>query len=406
VADCGPMTGPAYARARPYALPAFAGLLAHLALVALVTPASVDLVHLAGAARALDTHPVEVWGGPQWPYPAGYLPWLWAAGRVVDVTGAPFADVVRVLPALAVAATAVLVGGELSRRGTPTALVVAASATIAAGPAALGVDVWLGQIDAVPAALAVAAILLWDRGGPRRALLAGLVLGLAIAVKHPILVVGAPLLVGIRSPREGAVLVLACAAPAVVLTAPFLLAHAGRVVRAITAYSGVPGIAGPSRLLYGGFMDPVLGTGPFRPAPPWVLRVLDLQAAAVLAGALLVSGLARRAGVASAAGRAAVLWPVVYALMFSFSFQYLLWGLPFLLLARRWALAWGLSALLAFPMLQTLVLGGRTPAPGLYTPLVTLAWLLVVVVAAADLVRLWRAGGAGTTAAAARAVPA
>lgn len=372
------------ARNRSFLAPAAAGLALQLVLLVLTRPGSGDLVNLAGAAAALDRDAIEVWTGSQWPYPGGYLPWLWVVSRLVDATGIPFIDLVRLLPVVASAATAVLVGVALARRGRSERVVASSALLIAAGPGALGVDVYLGQIDAVVAFLAVVAVLLWDRGGDRRAWTAGLALGLAVAIKHPIVVVAAPLVVGAVGRREAAWFLVAVALPPVLLTAPYLAMDAERVLRTVTAYTGVPGIAGPSRLVYSGFMDPVLGLGPFVAPPGWVVRLLDVQTPLVALAALAMSVGARLRGVTDAAHRSGFVWATCLALMFSFSFQYLLWAVPLLLLADRRLVAWAVSLLLAVPMLQGFVLAPGVPLAEAYTPLVGLAWLVLVVAAVVD----------------------
>jgi hypothetical protein len=379
------------ARRRTFLAPAAAGFVLQVVLVIVTSPRSVDLANLAGVAAALDRHAIDVWTGSQWPYPGGYLPWLWVVSRLVDATGMPFVDLVRLLPVAASAVTAGLVGAALARRGRSELVVASSTLLIAAGPAVLGVDVYLGQIDATIALLAVVAVLLWDRGGGHRAWTAGLALGLAVAIKQPIVIVAAPLVVGAATRREAAWFVVAVALPPLALTAPYLVLDAGRVLRTITDYNGVPGIAGPSRVVYSGFLDPVLGRGPFVPAPDWVVRLLDVQTPLVVVAAVVMSVGARLRGIPDAVGRSGLIWAACLALMFSFSYQYLLWALPLLLLADRRVLAWAVSLLLAVPMLQVFVLAPGVPLSGLYTPLVGLAWLALVVAAVLDVRGLGRA---------------
>src|SRR3712207_3393499 len=42
----------------------------------------------------------QVAAPPRWPYPPGYLPWVWAAPRVAFNTGLPFHGVIQLLPVL------------------------------------------------------------------------------------------------------------------------------------------------------------------------------------------------------------------------------------------------------------------------------------------------------------------
>ena len=289
-----------------------------------------------------------------WPYPPAYFPWV-AFADAIKGSVLSFDRLIR-LPAVAAdAALAWLLATELSRRaGQRVAL--AAAALVAFGPAFVIISGYHGQIDSVAILPAVAAALLWERAAESgrvgslrvdRALAAGALIGLAGAIKTVPIVMVLALAPSARGWREAARLFGAAAAVLVVTLSPFLIADAS-AVRHLTKYGGVPGAGGLSLLVQPDLArfwltGPVAANGATR----WLSNhQTDVNAIVFLALAALFA--VRRPGVMRAA---AILWLAVWAFGTGFFFQYLVWGLPFLILDRHLRAAALLQAAALVPML-------------------------------------------------------
>lgn len=349
-----------------------------------------DVLELYGPE--LHFAPLDVY---RWPYPPGFFGFLLVLREVADVTGVAFERLVRLPSVAADALIAWLVFAGLGR--DRRALV--ASALVALGPSFIAISGHHGQVDALAVAPAVAAAVLWERPGlRRRAVVCGLLVGLGAAVKSPIGLLVLAFLPTARSAREAATtFACAVAVPALAL-APFLVADLSGV-RDSLGYAGLPGVGGLSVLAQPDLPTFWLsGVDVQRSGLTDLLQ--DLNRVLVLIGAAGVGALMvrRRAPVAVAAS-AIVLATWVFGV--NFALGYLVWGLPFLLLAGRLGLVALLQAVLLVPTLMIYLVhevdGWPTGAVyAVYVPLV-LAALAIWAVVLARLVAQPAASPRGTS---------
>jgi uncharacterized membrane protein len=313
------------------------------------------------ADRLHDAHPFALYAyvnpasGARWPYPSGYFPWLLAADWVAKHTALPFHGVVQLPPILADAALAWVVQAFLGDRGFPERTRLIAAGLVALGPSFAFVSGYEGQLDSAAILPAAAALLVWGRmSSPGRALPAGALIGLGAALKTvPALVVLA-LLPSATSRREIAVLLGAVAAVPIVLLAPWLIAEPHATVDSLR-YTGVPGLGGLSLLAQPNLVDNWLTAGGVQ-LTGLSSTLLDLRfpitAGAVAAATAFL--LWRRA---EPAAGAVLLWVTVLASALNFGPRYVVWGLPFILMAGKVREA-ALLQLVAFP--AAVILAFRT----------------------------------------------
>lgn len=341
-----------------------------------------DIESLQVVADGMQGDPLSVYGSERWPYPGAFLPIAALADVVADALGLPFHGVVQ-LPAIAAdAAIAYVVWRALLPRGERVAL--AGAALVALSPVFVLVSGYHGQIDSVAVLPALAGVLVWLRGVPNRALWAGLLIGLGAAVKQPPLFMVLALLPTAVGWWEGARLVAVAAAVPLASILPFLVAEPTLTVEGVTANRGVPGFGGLSA-----FFQPELtrywttldqGVGPnaavetLTDAQNWIVGL------AVLAtGALLIGRRAEPLAAASA------IWLVVYATNPNFAFQYLVWGLPFFILAGHLRHVAILTAIATPPALLLYLHPDLGDDGWVYWVLVQALWLVLVAAAAAAL---------------------
>ena len=317
-----------------------AGLAIRLTLAFATYGVRFDIDSLALARDQLRVDPLSLYGAlttdfgdqvlPRWPYPPGFFAWVVPAGWLADATGLPFHGLIQIPAILADLALALLVQAYLARRGASDATRLAAAGLIALGPSFIAISGYHGQLDSVAILPAVAAVVLWDRGGARRAWAAGLLLGVGAAIKTVPALVALALLPHARSLREAATLIAAALLVPAALLAPFALADP-ETIGVLTGYQGAPGVGGLSLLVQPGLATLWL-SGTSVELSPASRMLLDHGVALLLlalAGAALF--LARyRPPPATAA---IVLWLTVYAFSPNLFLQYAVWGLPFMLLA-------------------------------------------------------------------------
>lgn len=337
-----------------------------------------DLLRMVADAIAAPDRSVYETG--KWLYPSGFLPIVAVADGVARATGLPFHGVVQ-LPAIAAdLALALIAGVVVLSRGASDRAVIAAVALVAAGPSFVLISGYHGQIDSVAILPAVVGVLVWVRGAPRRALVAGLLIGLAAAIKTVPGICALALLASARDRREALTLLAATAAVPLAFVAPFLAAHPDATQQALTANRGVPGFGGLSALVQ---PEVTRWWATFEGEPPsasWLLHNLWrgqnlLVGAAVLAVTVL---LVRRRTPAVPA--LVAVWLTVLAVNPNFAFQYVVWLLPFLLLAGRLLEVGALQGALLVP---SLLLYFRPDLPGAgwaYWLTVQAAWALMVVI--------------------------
>jgi hypothetical protein len=353
------------------------GVLARLVVAFATYGVQYDIDSARIVADALTTPGEGPYPTGRWPYPPGFFPLLWLADRAADATGLPFHGLVQ-LPAIAAdAILAFVIAAFLRSRGAGDRAALAAGALVALGPSFGIISGYHGQIDAVAILPAVLGVIVFLRGGARRALLAGLLIGAGAAVKTvPIFCVLA-LLPAVRDRREALTLVAVAAAVPLLALSPWLVWDSGGTIDALTANQGVPGFGGLSA-----FLQPdltrywsALDSAP-PPISPAILRVTDVQNLLVGGAVLAVAALGLLRRVRPLDGLA-LLWLTVLAVNPNFAYQYVVWALPFLLLAGRLRETAALQAALLAPSL--LLYTHADKSGWIYWALIQAAWLGIVV---------------------------
>src|SRR5581483_4120353 len=244
-----------------------------------------------------------------------------------------------------------------------------------------------GQIDSVAILPSLAGFLVWSRPGARRgvqrAVLAGLLIGLGAAIKIAPAVVVLALLPSAEGWRaRAALLASAIVVPALAL-APFAIADSHGVGR-LLAYHGGPGAGGLSLAVQPDLAHFWISSYWQHPPTPLIpsatSRFLIHHGALLTELGLLVLGaisLWRRLGPLSAA---LLLWLGFYSFGTGFFFQYLVWGLPFFLLAGRLREVAALQlAVLAGMLLFYFGPHGRAAAEVAFAVVMLLVWAALVV---------------------------
>jgi hypothetical protein len=311
------------------------GTVVRLGIAALTDGLPYDVQSFVLAREALADDPLHAYSALnspdfyRWPYPPAFFAWIEIAAGGDRVLGGNFIGIVQLAPIAAEAVLAWLVADTLRRRGVPQSVWLAAGGLIALGPAFIVISGYAVQIDSVAILPAVAAVVVWERvAGRDRAWQAGLLIGVAASFKTvPGLVVLA-LLPTVRDWREAGVLVGAAVAVPLAALAPFLVADA-RGVREMLRYNGAPGMGGLTLVLQPDLAQQWLRrpTG-MNELNQWIFdnqRVVNV----LVIGAVGAFLLRFRVPPARAA---VILWLAVWAFSTGFFFQYLVWGLPFILL--------------------------------------------------------------------------
>lgn len=316
----------------------------------------------------------------RWPYPSGIFPWALATHGIENSTPLPFDGVIQLLPIATDAALAWLVQLYLGRKGAGEGTRLAAAALVAFGPVFFIVSGYHGQIDSVAFLPAVAALVLWDTGRQdRRALYAGLLIGLGGSVKTVPLFMVLPLLPHARSWREGATLLGSAAGVWLVAMAPWLLSDFDMVRKAME-YTGAPGLGGVTVLL-----QPDLAIGNLTQDFDGVtigeaVRSLHDHTRLLVLGALGAVGAVAFRFRPPPVHAAVFMWLAVYAVSPSFFFQYAVWGLPFFIMAGYLVQAAVLQLALAVPMLIFYRLPWESDrVPDIYVVFMGCVWIAFVV---------------------------
>lgn len=265
----------------------------------------------------------------------------------------------RVPAILADAALAGLVWIGLAGRGERQRLV--AAALIAFGPVFITIAAYSAQIDSVAILPSVAALLAWERfeGGWSRALVAGLLIGIAGAIKTVPLLMLLALAPTSRSLRETMTLFGAALAILLISLAPFLLADSGGVL-GLRRYAGSPGMGGLSLVLQPDLAQAwITHLVPFSALTTWLFLRHSWIPNLALAAAFVAVAVRLRPQPREAA---AFLWLLVLAFGSGFFFQYLVWLLPFLLLAGYTTATALLQVVVTVPMLIFYVPAWHTSA--------------------------------------------
>lgn len=288
-----------------------------------------DPLHIYGSVNQGEIFGLEI---KVWPYAPGFFPFIALAAAGAKTVGG-FDAWVQVPSILADAGIAWLVQNHLGWRGASERLRLAAAGLVALGPAFFMVSGYHGQIDSLAILPAVAAICLWDRADPgNRAFLCGVLIGIGGAIKTAPLLLLLALLPAVRSRREGATLVVSALAVPVLLLLPFLAADPDGVRHSL-GYAGWPGVGGASLAIqpdltsfwitHEDFIFHLSGASQFL-----FDNGVFLTAAAFVALLLFLARF-RPAPVDAAA----LVWLLAFAVNSNFFFNYLVWALPFLILA-------------------------------------------------------------------------
>lgn len=318
-----------------------AGLLLRLVLIVRSPGVAPDIASLHLVADLFLADPLAVYdinvatemqsAANRWPYPPGLLPVVGAVDVAAGLSGISFERLVRVVFVAADLAIALLVRHALAARGATAHAQLAAVALVALGPCFFFISAVHGQIDAVAWLPALAAVLLWDARRDRpRALGAGLLLGLAVAVKTTPLVLVLALLASARSRREAFTLVGATVAVPALALAPFLLA-APEGLSALGGYRGIGGRGGLTLLV-----QPELALLQLSGVIPELSGMTEFlldHTALVLAPPLLLVAAALRYRRTPAPVAAVVVVLTFYVFSAVVLPQYFLWVVPFLLVA-------------------------------------------------------------------------
>jgi hypothetical protein len=310
-----------------------------------------DITSYRVAADALLAHGrgfydvVNLNGVVRWPYPPGYLPWTLIAHALGRVIGFRF---VVALPAIAAdAALAWIVARSLAARGATEGVVLAAVATVAFGPIFALTSGFHGQIDSVAILPAVIAVRLWSRGGGRRALPAGALIGLAALIKGPAGLVLLALLPTARSRQEAQALVAAAAAVIGSALAPFVLTSPHSVLDALN-FAGMPGEGGLSLVVQPSLAQLFVGS-PLGVHASSATLFLHSHGVVLLAPLLLAVAVVARRRRVEASRTAILLFLTMFVFGAAFSPRYAVWLLPFLLLDGRLRAAIALQLALLGP---------------------------------------------------------
>jgi hypothetical protein len=347
--------------------------------------------YAASGIRSGDWHSVyEANGFFNWIYPPLWLGWLAGASWLSDVTGLSFHGLAKLGPSLADVGLALAIYIYLGWRGAHERLRLAGAALVLLGPSFIAISGYHGQIDSAATLPAVVGLMVWERSsGPNRAVWAGLLIGVGAAVKLPPLLLVLPLLGSARSWREAAKLAGGALIPLLLTLGP--LWASGIDLSQTVKYAGFPGWGGLSLIA-----DPAYGwhlaTQPLFSANPHSGLGQFVQHNARWIAAI---GLAAYTGFVfryrpAAVDAAALLWLVVYAFSPNFFLNYLVYGLPFFIMAGFLAEVAILQALLIVPTVTYYVIlrPVHSTATGvLYVPPMIALWIAWVL---AILVIVWR----------------
>jgi hypothetical protein len=269
----------------------------------------------------------------RWPYPPGFFPWVAAAGGLANLTGVAFHGLIQLPQIAADGAIAWLVQDYLGRRGASERVRIAAAALVLVGPSFWIISAYQGQIDPVAVLPAVFALWLWDRwpDGMRRAAVCGLLVGVGAAMKLvPALMLFA-LLPTIRSRREAVALLATAAAVPALVFAPFVITDGPGVVHTFRQHHPLPGFGGLSLLVQPDLADNWLQHG--SRSLSGVSRFLFEHGSpllAVLLAPFIVLVYVRRTPPVIAA---TLLFSALLVLSPGFEFHFVVYALPFALMA-------------------------------------------------------------------------
>ncbi|MEA2462115.1 MAG: hypothetical protein QOH90_2292 [Actinomycetota bacterium] len=202
-----------------------------------------------------DGHPLDVYSQAtadpplvRWPYPPVFFPVIYLVRGIAENSPLAIDDLIRVVFIAVDALLAWLVFKLLLLRDGSDRRALTGAALVALGPSLIAVSGYHGQLDTLAWLPVVAALYVWEGGGSRRGLYAGLLVGLAAGLKTVPIVAVLALLPTARSRREQLTAMVAAAAVPLAFFLPFVLADASGVADAVD-YRGLPGFGGLSLLV-------------------------------------------------------------------------------------------------------------------------------------------------------------
>jgi hypothetical protein len=345
-----------------------------------------DLVNFAYVDSALDRDPLSVYHAVnpeigssmffRWAYPSLYFAGLEAASGLSDLTGVPFHDTAKLLPILADAGIGGAIYAYLGLRGASQRLRLAGAALVMLGPCFIAISAYHGQFDQVAILPAVLALIAWERR-PQigRAVTSGLLIGVGATLKTVPLLLVLPFLASSRSRGEGVRLVALAVAVPLLLLVPFVIADPTGVLD-LRHYRGLPGLGGLSLVT-----DPANGSA-------WItdsalshhragigLFVSENAGPITLASLFALAVFLFRYRPAPIDG-AVLLWLTLYSFSPNFFMQYLVWGLPFFIMAGYLLEVAILQLLLIPDLLITYLIpfSDSFPAAAIYVPTMICLW--------------------------------
>ena len=314
----------------------------------------------------------------RWPYPPAFFPWILGSTSLEARTGLSYHALITLPSIAADAALAWIAYAYAAGRDASERTRLAAAAAVSLGPVFIAFSGHAAQIDSLAILPAVIGLLVWERRtSTRGAIAAGLLVGLGGAIKTVPLVMLLALLPSARSRREAAALVGAAVAVPAALLAPFAIADADGVT-GLADYAGAPGLGGISLLvqpdLAGKWLEDTLRTlsGPSQ-------ELFDHGSALSGAALLAAGGVLLRFRTPPRVA-AVVVWLTVWVFGAGFFFQYLVWGLPFIVLCGWLRAAVALQAVVLVPLLLFYLRPWDGDWPELvYVPLMVAVWVAMAV---------------------------
>jgi glycosyl transferase family 87 len=317
-------------------------------------------------------------GALPWTYPPLFLGWLAGASWLSQISGISFHALAKLGPTLADVGLALAVYSYLGWRGAEERWRLTGAALVLFGPTFIATSGYHGQIDSVAILPAVLGLMAWERRPKStRAWEAGFLIGLGAAVNLVPLLMVLPLLPWASSQREAARLVVAALGTLALALGPLWIA--GIDLHRLTGYAGVPGWGGLSLVL-----DPgVAWHNVTVHAGSQSGLTIDLRSAArwITLGVLVAyAGFVFRYRPALI-DAAVLLWLAVFTFSPNFFLTYLVWGLPFFIMAGYLLEVAILQAVLVVPTVAYYLTLWPSPSTALgiaYVPFVFALWLFLV----------------------------
>lgn len=335
-----------------------------------------DMTSFDVVRRLLESDPLGLYQhmakASRWPYAPGFLPWVRVADLFSTHVGGSFYGLVKLPAIVADMGIAVLVQAFLARRGADERTRLVAFGLVVLGPSFAIISGYHGQIDSVAFFWAVAALVVWEAEGEGRAWQAGLLLGVGGAIKTLPLLLVVAMLPSVRRPREFVVLCMSAGAVVVITLVPFALRDLD-ALRVLSRYTGLPGQGGLSLAA-----QPELANYVARqPVAYNSLEQALIDARQVInLGWLLLAASFVWARKVRAPEAAVILWLAAYVFGTGFFFQYLVWGLPFMLMAGRLRLVVAIQATVLVPsVIWYLAPWDSTKVVAPYAALMIALWL-------------------------------